>query len=135
MADGTSSCAGEPAQCHFCCALSSNPIRSLAILNAVFHVFLFPSEYYLELLRDIQLHVVRLYQIRLHTFRTYGDMHYFVKAILLRLLRTKVHGVTYNNTGCSKMGCPIFLFQYSYAPHNDVSGTDGPLYDGCTIIL
>jgi len=102
MADGTSSCVGELAQCHFCCALSSNPIRSLDILNEVFLVFLSPSEYYLEPLRDTQLHVVPLYQIRLHTFRTYGDVHYFVKAILLRLLRTKVHGVTYNNTGVRK---------------------------------
>ena len=91
-----------------------------------FFVFLSPSEYYLEPLRDIQLHVVRLYQIRLHTFRTYGDMHYFVKTIFFRLLRTKVYGVPYNNTGCSKMGCPIFLFKYSYAPHYDVSVNDGP---------
>jgi hypothetical protein len=117
MADGTFSYVGEPAQCHFCCALGSNPIRSPAILNEVFRVFLSPSEYYLKPLRDIQAHVVLLYQIILHTFRTYGDMHYFVKAIYLRLLRTKVHGVTYNNTGCLKMGCPIFLFQYSSAPH------------------
>ena len=94
MADGTSSCVGEPAQCHFSCALGSNPIRSLAILNEVFRVFLSPSERYLEPLGDIQLNVVRLYQIRLHTFRTYGDMHNFVKTTLLRLLRTKLHGVT-----------------------------------------
>jgi hypothetical protein len=120
MADGTSSCVGEPAQCHFYCSLGSNPIRSLAILSEVFLVFLSPSECYLEPLRDIQLYVVLLYQIRFHTFRTYGDMHYFVEAILLRLLRTKVHGVTYNNTVCSKMGCPIFIFQYSYAPHYDI---------------
>jgi len=75
MAYGTSSWVGEPAQFHFCCALSSNPIRSVAILNEVFRVFLSPSEYYLEPLRGIHLHVVRLYRILLHTFRTYGDMH------------------------------------------------------------
>jgi hypothetical protein len=94
MADGTSSYVGETAQCHFCCALGSNPIRGLAILNEVFRMFLSLSEYYLEPLCDIQLHVFRLYQIRLHTFRTGGSMHYLVKAILLRLLPTKVHGVT-----------------------------------------